>query len=134
MDARTPEPAVARRGPLSSWMVALFSGAAIPVAGLATPLSVYLPNYYASHLGLPLAAVGAVCALVRLLDLAFDLLIGVSINATSTRIGRFRPWMLAGVPVLMFAVYAIFMAEPGVKAGYLAAWLLVLYAGYSMLT
>jgi Na+/melibiose symporter-like transporter len=133
MDARSPAIAGSQRN-LSAWVLAIFSSAGLPVAALATPLSVYLPNYYASHLGLPLAAVGGVFALVRLIDLAFDVGIGVAINATRTPLGRFRPWMLAGAPVLMVAVYAIFMAQSGVRAGYLAVWLLVLYAGFSMLT
>src|ERR1700731_2587357 len=133
MDARSPAIFGSQRN-LSAWVLAIFSSAGLPVAALATPLSVYLPNYYASHLGLPLAAVGGVFALVRLIDLAFDVGIGVAINATRTPLGRFRPWMLAGAPVLMVAVYAIFMAQSGVRAGYLAVWLLVLYAGFSMLT
>ncbi len=39
--------------------------------------TVYLPNYYASHIGLSLlAVVGASFSLVRLIDIAFDPLIG----------------------------------------------------------
>ena len=60
------------------------------------------------------AAVGAAFSIVRLIDIVFDPLIGVAINATNTRFGRFRPWMVAGAPLLMLAAYMIFMAEPGV--------------------
>ena len=65
----------------------------MPVAALGIPLTVYLPNYYASHIGLSLAAVGAAFSIVRLIDIVFDPMIGVAINATHTRFGRFRPWM-----------------------------------------
>jgi GPH family glycoside/pentoside/hexuronide:cation symporter len=133
MDQRSPGPFEQRRS-LPPHLAAIFASASIPTAALATPLGVYIPNYYASHLGLSLAVVGGVVALVRLIDLGFDLLIGVAINATHTPLGRFRPWMVAGVPVLVAAVYAIFMAEQGVKAGYLAVWLLVLYGGWSMVS
>ena len=133
MDQRSPGSLKEQRG-LPIWLAAIFASAAIPTASLATPLSVYIPNYYASHLGLSLAVVGGVVALVRLIDLGFDLAIGVAINATHSPMGRFRTWMVAGTPVLVAAVYAIFMAEQGVKSGYLAIWLLVLYGGWSMIS
>src|SRR5215469_10970152 len=125
MDARTPD---GTRRPLGFGRLAIFASASIPVSALATPLSVYLPNYYASHLGLSLALVGSVFAVVRLIDIFFDPAIGIAVNGTQTPIGRFRPWMVAGAPVLMIAVYAIYMATPGVTPLYLALWLLVLYA------
>src|SRR5690348_1559963 len=133
MDQRMPGPAREERS-LSSALKAVFAAASIPTAAVATPLSVYIPNYYTSHLALPLAVVGGVVALVRLIDLGFDLLIGIAINATRTPFGRFKPWMMAGAPVLAVSVYAIFMAEPGVTAAYLGIWLLVLYSGWSMVS
>jgi Na+/melibiose symporter-like transporter len=109
-----------------------FAGAALPAASLQLPLSVYLIHYYTSHLGLALAVVGPTFGLVRLIDIAFDPAIGIAIDATRTRFGRFRPWLLASVPVLMVSVYMIFMAPVGATPLYLLVWLLVLYAGYSM--
>ena len=115
-------------------LLAPFASASMPVAALGVPLTVYLPNYYASHIGLSLASVGLAFTMVRLIDILFDPLIGVAINATHTRFGRFRPWMTAGAPLLMLAVFMIFMAQPGITTIYMVAWLLVLYAGFSMLT
>jgi Na+/melibiose symporter-like transporter len=106
----------------------------MPVSALGIPLTVYLPNYYASHIGISLTAVGLAFSIVRLIDIAFDPAIGVAINATQTSFGRFRPWMAAGAPLLMVAVYMLFMAAPGVSVPYLIVTLLVLYAGFSMLT
>jgi len=134
MDARTPKTPDSAKSGLRAWLLLAFSTAAIPVAALSTPLSVYLPHYYASHLGLSLATVGNAFAAVRLIDILFDPAIGVAVNGTQTRLGRFRPWMLAGAPILMAAVYAIYMAEPGVTSLNLILWLLVLYAGFSILT
>jgi GPH family glycoside/pentoside/hexuronide:cation symporter len=115
-------------------LLAPFASASMPVAALGVPLTVYLPNYYASHIGLSLASVGLAFTMVRLIDILFDPLIGVAINATHTRFGRFRPWMTGGAPLLMLAVFMIFMAQPGITTIYMVAWLLVLYAGFSMLT
>jgi GPH family glycoside/pentoside/hexuronide:cation symporter len=134
MSAPSPQAGNGNTGRLGLGRLAMFASASIPVSALATPLSVYIPNYYASHLGLSLAAVGSVFFVVRMIDIFFDPLIGVAINATQTRLGRFRPWMILGVPILMAGVFAIYMAEPGVTTGSLIVWLLVLYAGFSILT
>ncbi|MEI9991890.1 MAG: MFS transporter [Rhizomicrobium sp.] len=119
---------------LPARLLAPFSSAAMPYSALGIPLTVYLPNYYASHIGLTLAAVSAAFGVVRLTDIFFDPMIGIAVNATDTRFGRFRPWMIASVPLLMLASYMIFMAAPGSSRLYLVVWLLVLYAGYSMIT
>lgn len=133
MDARTPTAAPTAKK-LSIWTLAPFSVASMPVAALGIPLTVYLPNYYASHIGISLTLVGLAFSIVRLIDIAFDPAIGVAINATNTAFGRFRPWMAGGAPLLMVAVYMLFMAQPGVHIAYLVGVLLVLYAGFSMLT
>ncbi len=115
-------------------ILAPFAIASMPVSALGIPLTVYLPNYYASHIGISLLAVSAAFGIVRMIDILFDVGLGFAINATSTRLGRFRPWMVAGAPTLMLAAFMIFMAEPGVTQLYLVVWLLVLYIGFSMLT
>lgn len=119
---------------LPTGKIAAFATAAMPVAALGIPLTVFLPNYYASHIGLSLAAVSGAFALVRLIDIVFDPLVGITINSTHLPLGRFRPWMLMGAPLLMIAAYAIFMAEPGISKLYMVGWLLVLYAGFSLIT
>ncbi|HWD26495.1 MAG TPA: MFS transporter [Rhizomicrobium sp.] len=119
---------------LPSRLLAPFSSAGMPVAALTIPLAVYLPNYFTSHIGLSLGEVGIAFTAVRFIDIALDSLIGISINATDTPLGRFRPWMLAGVPMIAIATYMLFMAVPGISLGYMICWLLVLYAGFSMLT
>ena len=48
----------------------------LPLAFAALPLYVVLPHYYASSLGLPLATVGALLMLVRLIDAGAEPLLG----------------------------------------------------------
>lgn len=131
MDASTPVPAVSK---LPARTLAPFSIASMSVSALGIPLTVYLPNYYASHIGISLLAVSGAFGIVRLIDILFDVGLGFAIDATNTRLGRFRPWMIAGGPTLMLAAYMIFMAVPGVTQLYLVGWLLVLYIGFSMVT
>lgn len=111
-----------------------FAAAALPVGAFITTLAVYLPHYYASELGLPLAAVGATFALVRLIDIGFDPVLGIAMDHSHTAIGKFRPWLIASAPVLVLATAALYLPAAGAGRTYLLFWLLVLYAGYSMLT
>ncbi len=130
MDARTP------RGPeyIPPLRIAVFSAGAFPIGALVTTLGVYLTNYYAAHVGIPLAIVGLSFMAVRLLDIFFDPVLGIAIDHTRTRYGKFRPWLAAAAPILIVAAFAIYFPPSGVGAVYLIGWLVVLYAGYSMLT
>ena len=119
-------------GRVSTPSLLAFAGPCLPFAALGLPLVVYLPEYYSNALGLPLAVVGAAFMGVRLLDILFDPFIGGVMDRTRSRWGRFRPWLAAGAPLLMLSAYMLFMARPGVGAGYLWFWLLVVYAGYSI--
>jgi len=98
---------------------------------MGLPLVVYLPPYYAGTLGLPLATVGFIFAVVRLLDIPFDPLIGGLMDNTRSRFGQFRPWMVGGGVILMAGVYLMFMAEPGVQAWQAFVSLFILYIGFS---
>ena len=115
-------------------VLAAFSGPCLPLAGLVLPMVVYLPAYYASELGLGLAAVGAAFGAVRMIDMAFDPYIGGVMDRTRSRFGRFRLWLVIGTPILMISSFMLFMAKPGVSIGYLWFWLLVMYGGLSIAT
>ena len=54
-----------------------------------------LAYYYTDIYGLPPAIMGTMFLLVRLLDAITDPVMGAIADATSTRWGRFRPWLLA---------------------------------------
>ena len=114
-------------------MVVAFSGAFLPPFALYVAIGVYLPQFFASHIGLGLAAVGWAFAVVRALDLLIDPLLGMAMDRTRTRFGRYRVWLVAGAPLLMIGAGTLFLAPRGVGQGYLIGWLLVLYLGYSIL-
>ncbi len=117
-----------------SFLAALaFACPGLPAGAFAVALPVYLPNYYASRLGLSLAAVGMVFMAVRLVDIPLDPAIGMLMDHSRTPFGRFRPWMAAGVPIFALAAFELFMAPIGVGPAYLIGWLLVFYIGYSIL-
>ena len=49
---------------------------ALPLAFVALPLYVFLPNYYARSFGLPLASLGVLLLLARVADALIDPLLG----------------------------------------------------------
>jgi Na+/melibiose symporter-like transporter len=112
--------------------LAAFSAPGLPMAAVGLPMIVYLPPYYAGALGLDLAVVGFVFFLVRAIDLPLDPLLGHWMDRTRSRLGRYRPWLLAGGITLAAGAWLVFMAEPGITA--LAAFgsLMLLYLGLSL--
>lgn len=116
----------------SNWTLAAFAASCLPYAALGLPVYVTLPEFYASHVGVPLAAVSLVFLIVRLADIVVDPFLGMVIDRTSTKWGRYRVWMAAGAPILMGSVAMLFFAREGASALYLTAWLVVMYLGYSI--
>jgi Na+/melibiose symporter-like transporter len=106
----------------------------LPVAALGLPLVVYLPPHYAGTLGLPLATVGFLFAIVRIVDIPLDPLLGALMDNTRTRWGQFRPWILGGSLVMMLGALLLFQAQPGVSALRTFVSLFILYIGFSCMS
>jgi len=111
--------------------VLAFASVSIPIAALQLALSVHLPRYFASSVGLELAVVGSAFGLVRLIDIPIDAGLGVAMDRTRTAFGRYRVWMLAGAPVMMAGFYMLLTASGDAGLAYLIGALLVMYLGYS---
>ena len=120
------------QAPLPLSRIVTFSLANLPIAALSIAVFVFLPPYFAGHLGVGMATVGGVWMLVRLVDIPIDVGLALLMDRTRTPLGRYRAWMLAGAPILMLALYKLFMAPHGFPAGYLVLWLLVMYLGNSI--
>jgi Na+/melibiose symporter-like transporter len=118
----------------SNGVLAAFSAACLPYAALGLPVYVTLPEFYASHVGVSLGAVGVIFLVIRLADIFVDPALGMVIDRTHSRFGRYRLWMGIAAPVLMLAVAMLFMVRPGAGPGYLALWLIVLSLGFSVST
>ena len=119
---------------LSSARLIAFSQPGLIVGALAVAISVHLPRYFAAHFGMGLAAVGGIFMLVRVIDCGFDPLIGLVMDRTQTRVGRYRVWLMLGAPVIAAGVFMLFIPQGTVTGRYLFFWLLVYYIGYSLIT
>jgi len=82
-------------------------------------LVVYLAPFYASEMGLELAAVGGIFFLARLWDALIDPVVGNLSDLTVSRFGRRKPWIAVGTPLLMIALYLFFSPPEGVSVTYL---------------
>lgn len=107
---------------------AAFALPAAPLMALTLPPIIYLPPYYHEHLGLDLAAVGSAFFAARMLDVFIDPAIGAWQDATRTRLGRRRAWMLGMTPLLMLAIWAAFLGlSPNASFAALIAAVFALY-------
>ena len=102
------------------------------LAGMVLVYGVYLPRFYVG-LGNGFLAVAGAIATVRFIDIWLDPLLGVAMDRTRTPLGRYRPWLIAGAPITMLGIYKLLLPVGHVGPGYLTLWMLVTYAGASML-
>lgn len=122
----------ARSSGLSLPAVLAFACASIPIQALVLAVSVHLPRYFASHIGIELAVVGISFVLVRFIDIPIDFVLGMAMDRTRTRFGRYRLWLALGAPVLMGGLYTVLQADSSTTQLGLVGTLLFLYVGYSM--
>ena len=138
MSSASQPGAAAPRVPLHN--ILSFGTLGLPLSAMAVIFGVYLPRHYVS-LGIgdfkpgvkaAFLAVTAAITLTRVIDIVFDPLVALAMDRTQTPLGRYRPWLLAGVPIAMVGVYTLLMPPGHVTFLYLIGWLLLTGAGLSM--
>lgn len=117
---------------ISAWEVMAFAAPAAPLLALSLPSIIFLPPYFASHLGIPLWAVSAIFFGARIFDLLVDPFIGGVQDRTETPWGRRRVWLAICTPPLMLLVWISFLGLwPGVNVWIAGFTILLLYAAYA---
>ena len=97
------------------------------------PALVFIPKFYTSEVGVPLALAANIILAVRIFDLVNDPLMGYVSDRTETRWGRRRPWLALAAPFMMLGVYNLFMPPQGAGALHMLAWMMVVSAGATMI-
>lgn len=115
-----------------------YGGLGLPLAFVALPLYVVLPNHYASEFGIPLATLGALLLGARLLDAVADPLIGRWADGWFAHSAA-RVLGAAVLAALVLAVGFRGLFFPGVEGAaallvWCAALLAVTYLSYSVLS
>lgn len=104
-----------------------------PMAMAATPMALFIAPFYMSDMGLSVAAVGTILMLARLSDVATDPIIGQLSDRTRTGIGRRKPWIFAGVPLMLMSVWMLFVPQGEVSNTYFGLWLVLLWLGWTFI-
>jgi len=123
----------ARDARLPLGLALAFAATSLPLQALMIAAAVHMPSYFAASIGVELTVVAAAFAAVRLIDVPIEPVLGIAMDRTRSRWGRYRLWTLAGAPLLMLGLYMLLEARGGVGTSYLIAWLLVMYLGASIL-
>jgi GPH family glycoside/pentoside/hexuronide:cation symporter len=105
----------------------------LPVMIASMPMMLYLNNFYAGDIGIPLMQLANLLLFARIFDLITDPLVGYLSDHTRTRWGRRKPWMVASLPFLMLGLYKVLIPAEGADIWYLFTWLMVMWLGWTML-
>ena len=121
------------RTPLSRRTLFYYSLTALPVTMAMFPAMVFLPKFYTSEMGVPLALAANIILAVRFFDVATDPIMGYISDRTRTPWGRRRIWIALATPILMLCIYMLYLPPAGAGAAHMALWMALLSIGTTML-
>lgn len=91
----------------------------------------YLLFYYTNCAGISAGAAGFMFVVTKFIDAFTDYMVGSLVDRTDTKMGRYRPWMLVGAPVLAVGMVLLFSVPTGWSAGAKLAWAYITYVIFS---
>ena len=118
---------------VSEIRILCYSSLYLPVSMALLPVNLYILPFYA-ELGIPLYAMSVIIFAARLSDAITDPLMGVLCDRTKTPWGRRKPWILIGTPLLMLALYKLFLPPAAPTVWYFATWIIALYLAYTIIS
>jgi glucuronide carrier protein len=95
--------------------------------------SMFLLLYYTDVVGIAAGAAGTVLLVVRVWQAVTDIIAGRAVDKTTTRWGRFRPYLLFGGPPLMLLSVALFSVPGGLSGGGALAYAYASYALFGLI-
>lgn len=93
-------------------------------------VNTYLLIFYTDVAGIPAASAAFMFLITKFIDAGTDYMVGALVDRTNTRMGRNRPWMLAGAPVLAIGMVLVF-TTPDFSPGGKLAWAYITYIIFS---
>lgn len=91
----------------------------------------YLTFFYTDIFGINTMVVASLMLVSRLIDAATDPLMGMIGDHTRSKFGRYRPWIIAGAPLLGFLTFMLFTA-PDLSPNMKIVYVYVIYILYSL--
>ena len=81
----------------------------------------YVPNYinlyYTDTVGVPMSAVAMILMLTKITDGITDIIMGMIVDRTHTKLGKARPWILAGGIGIAISIMLLFNCPGGLSTG-----------------
>ncbi len=90
-----------------------YGGLGTPLAMIGYPIAIWLIPFYSEVTNFDLVLLANLLLIARLTDVITDPILGQLGDSTRTPIGRRKPWIIVGVPLMMLAIYYVF--TPGEK-------------------
>jgi len=109
-----------------------FSGPAIPLAMLITPVINYLPTFYVTEVGISLYWTGLAFMIANIWDGITDVAIGRMSDATRSKLGKRKIWMLCGTLPLLISIFYLFNAPIGSGKEYLIIWISIFFVFWTI--
>ncbi len=75
-------------------------------------LNSYQAEFYGSVMGASLAVVGIIILVAKVVSAIFDPIVGNKIEGTNSKLGKFKPFILASIPVLLIFTAIVFFDIP----------------------
>ncbi len=118
---------------VSKTTLSIYGMTGLPLALVGYPIAIWLPAFYAGEINISLAAVATMLLVAKLTDVVTDPLVGVVSDRLRTPIGRRRPVILLGVPVLVVSIWFLFVPVAGADATYLLICIAGMYIGTTLI-
>jgi len=109
-----------------------YAGVAFPLAAAFIALQVIVPTFYAEVTGLSLTTIGIVLLVARLWDTFTDPIVGTLSDLSKVRFGRRKIWIVASTPLILLAVWKLFVPPVDADWQYLLLWTFVIYVAGTM--
>lgn len=91
----------------------------------------YVTFFYTNILGIPAVMAGTIFMVARLVDAVTDPLMGMIVDRTNSKMGRYRPYIIAGAPFLGIMFVSLFTA-PDFSVNGKIAYAFITYIIYSL--
>ena len=106
----------------------------LPMGMVVVPVFAILPALYAENTAVTLTQIGVILITVRLFDAVTDPLIGYLSDKTTSRFGKRKPWILAGMLLSTASIYFLYVPPDNASASYYLIWSALAYLGWTMVT
>ena len=110
-----------------------FASPSLVTALVHGPIASVLPTLIAKNFDISMTALGTILLVSRLIDGFTDPVVGYLSDRTRSPLGRRKPWIISACPLIMLAVYQLFIPHGNTTAGFYMLWFILLAVAWTIL-